>query len=141
MLISFIIAVLLSFVTTVLLSKKFIPFLISKKMNQPIYEMGPRWHKSKAGTPTMGGIMFIVAVLVAVLVFGWKDMAAGNYSAILVFVFALLAGSGEERTMWSVLAGLLLLLFPMSFIFHAPDLMYMYGPCCMGIVCDFIALS
>ena len=68
MLISFIIAVLLSFVITVLLSKKFIPFLISKKMNQPIYEMGPRWHKSKAGTPTMGGIFFISAILLTVAV-------------------------------------------------------------------------
>ena len=68
MLISFIIAVLLSFTITVLLSKKFIPFLISKKMNQPIYEMGPRWHKSKAGTPTMGGIFFISAILLTVAV-------------------------------------------------------------------------
>ena len=68
MLISFIIAVLLSFTVTALLSKKFIPFLISKKMNQPIYEMGPRWHKSKAGTPTMGGIFFISAILLTVAV-------------------------------------------------------------------------
>lgn len=63
MLIFFIVAVLLSFAATALLSKKFIPFLISKKMNQPIYEIGPRWHKSKAGTPTMGGIFFIAAIL------------------------------------------------------------------------------
>ena len=63
MLVFFILAVLLSFTATALLSKKFIPFLISKKMNQPIYEMGPRWHKSKAGTPTMGGIFFITAIL------------------------------------------------------------------------------
>ena len=68
MLIFFVIAVLLSFVTTALLSKKFIPFLISKKMNQPIYEIGPRWHKSKAGTPTMGGIFFITAILFTVAV-------------------------------------------------------------------------
>ncbi len=63
MLVFFTVAVLLSFATTALLSKKFIPFLISKKMNQPIYEIGPRWHKSKAGTPTMGGIFFIAAIL------------------------------------------------------------------------------
>lgn len=68
MLIFFILAVLLSFTVTALLSKKFIPFLISKKLNQPIYEMGPRWHKSKAGTPTMGGIFFIAAILVTVAV-------------------------------------------------------------------------
>lgn len=68
MLIFFILAVLLSFTVTALLSKKFIPFLISKKLNQPIYEMGPRWHKSKAGTPTMGGIFFITAILITVAV-------------------------------------------------------------------------
>ncbi|MBR6745164.1 MAG: phospho-N-acetylmuramoyl-pentapeptide-transferase, partial [Clostridia bacterium] len=37
-------------------------------MNQPIYEIGPRWHKSKAGTPTMGGIFFITAILFTVAV-------------------------------------------------------------------------
>ncbi|MBQ2989168.1 MAG: phospho-N-acetylmuramoyl-pentapeptide-transferase [Clostridia bacterium] len=68
MLVFFILAVLLSFTATALLSKKFIPFLISKKMNQPIYEIGPRWHKSKAGTPTMGGIFFITAILFTVAV-------------------------------------------------------------------------
>lgn len=68
MLIFFIIAVLLSFTATALLSKKFIPFLISKKMNQPIYEIGPRWHKSKAGTPTMGGIFFIAAILFTMVI-------------------------------------------------------------------------
>ena len=63
MLITFILAVLLSFAVTALLAKKFIPFLISRKLNQPIYEIGPRWHKSKAGTPTMGGIFFIAAII------------------------------------------------------------------------------
>ena len=68
MLIYFIVSVLLSFLTTVLLSKKFIPVLISKKMNQPIYEIGPRWHKSKSGTPTMGGIFFITAILLTMAI-------------------------------------------------------------------------
>lgn len=66
MLITFILAVLLSFAVTALLAKKFIPFLISRKLNQPIYEIGPRWHKSKAGTPTMGGIFFIAAIILTV---------------------------------------------------------------------------
>lgn len=68
MLLFFILSVVLSFAVTVLLSKKFIPVLISKKMNQPIYEIGPRWHKSKAGTPTMGGIFFISAILLTMAV-------------------------------------------------------------------------
>ena len=65
----FTLAVLLTFVITVVLSKKFIPVLISKKLNQPIYEIGPRWHRSKAGTPTMGGLFFIGAILLTAAVF------------------------------------------------------------------------
>lgn len=65
----FTLAVLLTFVITVVLSKKFIPVLISKKLNQPIYEIGPRWHRSKSGTPTMGGLFFIGAILLTAIVF------------------------------------------------------------------------
>ena len=64
----FVLSVLLAFFTTVILSKKFIPVLISKKLNQPIYEIGPRWHKSKAGTPTMGGLFFIAAITLTLAV-------------------------------------------------------------------------
>ena len=63
MLLKLILAILLSFILTALFAKKGIPILISLKLNQPIYEIGPRWHKSKAGTPTMGGIFFIPAIL------------------------------------------------------------------------------
>ncbi|MBQ9748459.1 MAG: phospho-N-acetylmuramoyl-pentapeptide-transferase [Clostridia bacterium] len=68
MVIYFILSVLIAFVGTVLLSKKFIPVLISKKLNQPIYEIGPRWHKSKAGTPTMGGLFFIAAITLSLAI-------------------------------------------------------------------------
>ena len=66
MLLKLILAILLSFILTALFAKKGIPILISLKLNQPIYEIGPRWHKSKAGTPTMGGIFFIPAILLTV---------------------------------------------------------------------------
>ena len=43
----------------------FIPFLHKLKYGQTILDIGPRWHKEKKqGTPTMGGIMFIVSVAV-----------------------------------------------------------------------------
>lgn len=58
------IAAVLTFVLTVLILKKLIPVLKSKKMGQPILEIGPRWHKSKEGTPAMGGISFITASVV-----------------------------------------------------------------------------
>ena len=58
------VALIVTFVLTVLISKKLIPVLKSRKMGQKILDIGPRWHKSKEGTPTMGGIAFIVASLV-----------------------------------------------------------------------------
>ncbi len=51
----------LTFLLTVGISKKLIPVLASRKMGQKILDIGPRWHKSKEGTPTMGGLAFIIA--------------------------------------------------------------------------------
>lgn len=56
----FILTITVVFISTVLILKKLIPILKSKKMGQPILEIGPRWHKSKEGTPTMGGLSFII---------------------------------------------------------------------------------
>lgn len=83
-------AAVVAFVVSAVIGRLLIPMLRALKAGQSIKEIGPNWHMSKQGTPTMGGIMFIAAILVAVLVFGWKDMTNGNYSALLVFVFALL---------------------------------------------------
>lgn len=54
---------LLTFLLTALFSKKLIPILKSHKMGQRILEIGPRWHKNKEGTPTMGGLAFIAAIV------------------------------------------------------------------------------
>ena len=45
-----------------------IPYLRKLKFGQTILEDGPKWHKEKQGTPTMGGIMIVGAVLVAFIV-------------------------------------------------------------------------
>lgn len=66
MLIEFLVVLACTFVLTVLFSHFVIPILKSKKMGQKILDIGPRWHKSKEGTPTMGGICFIAAILVSV---------------------------------------------------------------------------
>ena len=42
-----------------------IPFLRKLHFGQTILDIGPKWHKNKQGTPTMGGIMFIGGVLAA----------------------------------------------------------------------------
>lgn len=46
-------------ISTILLTKRLIPRL-SEKAKQPIYGEGPSWHMKKSGTPTMGGIGFII---------------------------------------------------------------------------------
>ena len=67
----FILSVVLTLILTVLFSKKFIPALISRKMGQPILAIGPRWHKSKEGTPTMGGLFFIAAIFIVGILFSF----------------------------------------------------------------------
>lgn len=44
-----------------------IPVLHRLKFGQEIREEGPKWHKAKSGTPTMGGFIFIIAIVLAVL--------------------------------------------------------------------------
>lgn len=56
-----------SFGLTAILSHFIIPILRAKKAGQPIREEGPKSHLSKEGTPTMGGIAFIFAILVVAL--------------------------------------------------------------------------
>jgi len=60
------------FLSTVIILRFLIPKLRSMKMGQKILDIGPRWHKSKEGTPTMGGLAFavsVVAVLTAAMLY------------------------------------------------------------------------
>ena len=84
---------ILAFVISAVVGRFLIPALRAMKAGQSIKEIGPNWHMSKQGTPTMGGIMFMVACVAAVLVFGWRDMAGGDFSALFVLVLALLYGA------------------------------------------------
>lgn len=56
-----------SFLLTAILSHFIIPVLRAKKLGQPIRKEGPESHFSKEGTPTMGGIAFIFAILLVAL--------------------------------------------------------------------------
>ena len=58
----------IAFAVTAVLGKWMIPFLHKLKFGQTIREVGPSWHKSKQGTPTMGGLMFILGIAVAMIV-------------------------------------------------------------------------
>ena len=84
MLIEFIAVLVATFLGSVVIERFMIPVLKSKKVGQKILEIGPRWHMSKSGTPTMGGICFISAMIVVsavALILNRKDA--------LPFVFAM----------------------------------------------------
>ena len=59
------VAAVVAFAVSFALGYVVIPFLHKLKFGQTILEIGPKWHKNKQGTPTMGGILFIVGTLVA----------------------------------------------------------------------------
>lgn len=61
-------AFLISYMTASVMAPIIIPFLQRLKVGQSIREEGPKSHHKKAGTPTMGGIIFILGTVVAVLI-------------------------------------------------------------------------
>lgn len=79
------------FVLALILGRYLIPALRRLKAGQAIREEGPKWHNSKAGTPTMGGLVFIAASLLCVLT-GWTAMSTGDYSHLLVLALAVMFG-------------------------------------------------
>lgn len=70
-----------------------VPYLRKIKAGQAIREDGPTWHMSKTGTPTMGGLMFIIAVTVVCLTVGFSCMANGEWGHIFILVFGLVFGA------------------------------------------------
>lgn len=82
----------ISLVATVLAGLILIPVLRRLKFGQSIREEGPKWHMSKQGTPTMGGLLFMLGITAAVLIAGWKDMAEGRFGHLFILAFALIFG-------------------------------------------------
>lgn len=85
-------AFLVSLGVTIVSGLILVPVLRRKKAGQSIREDGPVWHRSKQGTPTMGGIMFIAGIIAACLIVGFDDMRKGQFGSIYVLVFALIFG-------------------------------------------------
>lgn len=80
------------FLLTLLIGRFLIPELRKLKAGQEIRADGPIWHASKAGTPTMGGIMFIIGSGVTLFLLGWRRMLAGDFAHLYVYLFALCFG-------------------------------------------------
>lgn len=93
---------LVSFFLSALLGKILIPVLHRLKFGQTIRDDGPAWHKSKQGTPTMGGLIFMLA------------SAAALVAAVLVSQFflpiKLFSDSWSDAAKTKLVAGVLLAL-------------------------------
>ncbi|MEK0152144.1 phospho-N-acetylmuramoyl-pentapeptide-transferase [Tetragenococcus halophilus] len=77
------------FAITVILMPLFIGYFQMKKYGQEIREEGPKWHNVKAGTPTMGGVVFLVgSIITAIWVGLWQKAVTPSFS-ILLFVLIL----------------------------------------------------
>nr|WP_249292427.1 phospho-N-acetylmuramoyl-pentapeptide-transferase [Metabacillus flavus] len=78
--------IMMGFLISVLLSPIFIPFLRRLKFGQSIRDEGPKSHMKKSGTPTMGGIMIILSIIVTTLVMTGKFSEPSVEMWLLIFV-------------------------------------------------------
>ncbi len=87
----------ISFLSCMLITRLLIPKLKSLKLGQKILDIGPRWHKGKEGTPTMGGIAMILSLCLIVLISVVIDFINDGFRSVssrvaIVFGYALLNG-------------------------------------------------
>jgi phospho-N-acetylmuramoyl-pentapeptide-transferase len=78
--------ILVGFLITVLISPVFIPFLRRLKFGQSIREEGPKSHQKKQGTPTMGGLMILLSIVITTLVMTGKFAEPTVKTFLLLFV-------------------------------------------------------
>lgn len=86
-------ALVMAFIVAVIVGRFYIPWLRRMKAGQEIRQDGPTWHMSKAGTPTMGGVVFITGCTFVCLTVGFESMRQGDYAHIFVLLFALVFGA------------------------------------------------
>ncbi|MDD3164368.1 MAG: phospho-N-acetylmuramoyl-pentapeptide-transferase [Oscillospiraceae bacterium] len=80
-----------AFAIALVLGRWVIPLLRALKAGQSIRQIGPSWHNTKQGTPTMGGVLFILASAFAVFADA-SAIRAGDYTILYVYFFALAFG-------------------------------------------------
>jgi phospho-N-acetylmuramoyl-pentapeptide-transferase len=80
--------VVISFIFTLIFMPSLIRYFRRKHEGQMIREEGPKWHESKSGTPTMGGLLFILSIIISSLV----SVLIGHIlnSTILILIFILI---------------------------------------------------
>lgn len=72
-------------ITTCIIERRLIP-VFQKSAQQPIYEGGPKWHLKKSGTPTMGGLAFVISTSVSVLISVSVMMLTKRYASAISII-------------------------------------------------------
>ena len=85
-----IIATLISFAVVIVSCPFMIPFLEKLKFGQSERELGPESHYKKAGTPTMGGVAMVIAIVVACLTFIRNTDSNLGFAILITSIFALI---------------------------------------------------
>lgn len=84
-------AFVLTFILTVILGRLFIPMLKRLNLGQNIRDDGPAKHFKKTGTPTMGGVFFLTAVVLISLGFLFSDAELMGKTEGLVLLLVIMA--------------------------------------------------
>ncbi|MDW0109314.1 phospho-N-acetylmuramoyl-pentapeptide-transferase [Sporosarcina aquimarina] len=79
-------AIAVTFGLTAILGYAIIPLLRRMKFGQSIREEGPQAHLKKAGTPTMGGLIFLVSILIATPVLSYINGVLTTQTIVLLLV-------------------------------------------------------
>jgi len=82
----------LAFLFASAFGKYYVPWLRRQNLGQEI-KSEVDWHRNKSGTPTMGGVMFILGVTLSCLTVGFDGMLHGRFEHIFVLLFALVFGA------------------------------------------------
>lgn len=81
----------ISFVISVILGPIIIPMLRRFKFGQSIREEGPKSHMKKAGTPTMGGVIFLLSIIATTLII---SLIKGEFTSQSIILIIVLIGFG-----------------------------------------------
>lgn len=77
-----ILTIIFSLIISLVFGKKIIELLQRKLIGESIRDVGPESHKAKAGTPTMGGLIIMAAIVIPTLL--WADLTSGYTILILI---------------------------------------------------------
>ncbi len=84
-----ILAAIAACIIALILGPLFIPLLKRMKFGQNIREDGPQSHLSKSGTPTMGGIFIVLAIIISLLIFTRGDFEYSIFAVVVILGYAI----------------------------------------------------